>query len=77
MCLPFGNEDQLATKAVADLGKHIAMLNATRVGPNIPVKDIGLDSLRTPTDEAPDSWVMARSSIKKKNRKICALVGVP
>lgn len=70
VCQTFGSEDQLATKVVADLGRYIAMTNSTRVGPNIPVKNIGLDSLRIPTDEAPDSWITKRSSIKKKNRKI-------
>jgi hypothetical protein len=48
ICQTFGGKDELAAKVVADVGRHVAMQSATRVGPGIPVQDIGLESLRGP-----------------------------
>src|SRR4051812_12647140 len=42
ICQRFGNRDNLATKVVADIGRHIAMRSATKVGPGLPVQDVGL-----------------------------------
>jgi len=70
ICQPFTNKDQLATCVVADVGRHIAMRNATRVGPNIPVNDIGLESLYIPAEDTPDKWNRRRNAVKKAHRDI-------
>jgi hypothetical protein len=70
ICQTFESPDQLATKVVADVGRHIAMQGATRVGPGIPVQDIGLESLRGPIVEASDEWNNRRRAIYATNRNI-------
>lgn len=70
ICQTFGGQDQLATKVVADIGRHIAMQSATRVGPGIPVHDIGLESLRGPVVETPDEWNQRRNAVYAAHRKL-------
>jgi hypothetical protein len=70
ICARFGGRDQLATLVVADLGRHIAMLNAPKVGPRIPVRDIGLESLRGPVIESPDEWNARRNDVYQRNRGV-------
>jgi hypothetical protein len=70
MCQTFGTEDQLATKVVADLGRHIAMQKAPRVGPGIPVENIGVDSLRGAPPETPDEWNARRNGIYAAHRDV-------
>lgn len=67
ICQTFGNQDQLATKVVADVGRHIAMQSAPRVGPGIPVQNIGLESLG-PVTETPDEWNARRNDIYSRHR---------
>lgn len=68
ICQTFGTRDQLAVKVVADVGRHIAMRAATKVGPGIPVPDIGLDSLRGSAPETVDEWNDRRNGIYASHR---------
>jgi hypothetical protein len=70
MCQSFGTQDQLATKVVADLGRHLAMQSVHRVGPGIPVRDIGLDSLRGAVGETPDEWNARRHGVYEDHRRL-------
>lgn len=68
ICQTFGGQDQLATKVVADVGRHIAMQAATKVGPGIPVNDIGIESIRGPVSEAPGEWNDRRNAVYHDHR---------
>lgn len=70
ICQTFGGQDQLATKVVADVGRHIAMQSAEKVGPGIPVQNIGIESLRGPVTETPDEWNGRRNAIYADNRNL-------
>jgi hypothetical protein len=70
ICQTFGGQDQLATKVVADVGRHIAMQAATKVGPGIPVQNIGIDSLRGAAAETPDEWNARRNAIYTDHRNL-------
>ncbi|MGE0814127.1 MAG: DUF4062 domain-containing protein [Vicinamibacterales bacterium] len=70
MCQTFGTEDQLATKVVADLGRHMALHRAQRVGPGLAVQDIGVDSLRGDAPETPDEWNARRNGTYHSHRDI-------
>ena len=70
ICQTFGGQDQLATKVVADVGRHIAMQAATKVGPGIPVQNIGIDSLRGAVAETPDEWNARRNAIYTDRRNL-------
>jgi hypothetical protein len=70
ICQPFGTQDQLATRVVADVGRHLAMQAATRVGPGIPVQDIGIESLRGPVTETSDDWNQRRNGIYAAHRDV-------
>ncbi len=70
ICQTFGGQDQLATKVVADVGRHIAMQSATKVGPGIPVQNIGIESLRGPVAETPDEWNVRRNVIYADHRNL-------
>jgi hypothetical protein len=70
ICQTFGSQDQLATKVVADVARHIAFKATKKVGPGIPVDDIGIESLRGPVFETPDEWNMRRHDTYEKNRKL-------
>ncbi|MEQ1844349.1 MAG: DUF4062 domain-containing protein [Nitrospira sp.] len=70
ICQTFGGQDQLATKVVADIGRHIAMQAATRVGPGIPVPNIGIESLRGPATETPDEWNARRNASYVEHRNV-------
>ncbi len=69
ICQDFASQDQLATKVVADIGRHIAMQKVPMVNP-APVNDIGIDSQYNPADETSDEWNNRRDSIKIENRNI-------
>jgi hypothetical protein len=70
ICQPFENPDQLATRVVADLGRNIAMKAVTRVGPDIPVLNIGQDSLRRSAPETPGEWNNRRKELYRNHRDI-------
>lgn len=70
MCQTFGTEDQLATKVVADLGRHMALARAQRVGPGIALQDIGVDSLRGAAPETTDEWNARRNGVYEKHRNM-------
>lgn len=70
ICQGFGGQDHLATKVVADVGRHIAMQGATKVGPGIPVQNIGIESLRGPVTETPDEWNTRRNDIYTGHRNV-------
>ena len=70
MCQTFGTEDQLATKVVAALGRHMALARAQRVGPGIALQDIGVDSLRGAAPETTDEWNVRRNGVYEKHRNI-------
>lgn len=48
----------------------MAIRDATRVGPGIPVQDIGIDSMRNPADKGKSDWSQLRRSLKTKSRNI-------
>lgn len=70
ICQTFGGQDQLAMKVVADVGRHIAMQSATKVGPGIPVPNIGIESLRGSVTETPDEWNARRNAIYVDHRNL-------
>ena len=70
ICQTFESPHELAAKVAADLGRHIAMQGTTRVGPGIPVEDVGIDSLRGPVVETTDTWNKRRNDIYERNRKL-------
>jgi hypothetical protein len=79
ICQTFAGKDQLATKVVADIGRHTAMQNAPRVGPGIPVQDIGLESLVQdigleslvqPVMETSDEWNERRNAVYQAHRDV-------
>lgn len=71
ICQSFRGPDELATSIAADVGKHLAMQRATPVGRDIPVKDIGIDSIRGPVDEnSADDWNKRRDGIYEQRRKV-------
>ena len=70
ICRPFTGPDHLATNVVADVGRHIAMQAVTKVGPGIPLPNIGIESLRGPITETPDEWNARRNSIYDVHRKV-------
>lgn len=70
MCQTFGTEDQLATKVVADLGRHMAVAKAQRVGPGLLLRDIGVDSLRGAAPETPDEWNARRNDVYNEHRRL-------
>src|SRR5258708_21152410 len=51
ICQPFSSKDQLATRVVADIGRHVAMQGTKKVDPptpvvpKIPVEEIGLEAI--------------------------------
>jgi hypothetical protein len=70
ICQTFTGPDHLATKVVADVGRHVAMQNATKVGPGIPLPNIGIESLRGPVTETPDEWNARRNRIYTDHRGV-------
>ena len=82
ICQKFGNFDHLAARVAADLGRHIAMVDREKVGRDIPVRDIGVNSLRPIDLEAfgagapskgeysPQEWNKLRNGIYKHNRNV-------
>jgi hypothetical protein len=73
ICQRFGTEDQLATKIAADLGRHIAMQNAPRVGPDTPIRKIqhiGLESMHDLVAETEDEWNARRKAIYTEGRNL-------
>jgi uncharacterized protein DUF4062/pYEATS domain-containing protein involved in immunity len=69
ICQPFTSKDQLATRVVADIGRHAAMQRTPKVGPGIPVDNIGLESLG-PVSETIGEWGIRRKNIYDNNRGI-------
>jgi hypothetical protein len=70
ICQTFFGKDDLAAKVASDVGRYIATQNATRVGPNIPVEDIGVDSLRGSAPETPDEWNARRNATYDRSRGV-------
>ena len=70
ICQTFSGQDQLATKVVADIGRHIAMREAQIVGPGLPVNDIGIESLRGPVVETPNEWNERRNKVYADHRNL-------
>jgi hypothetical protein len=70
ICQTFGGQDHLAAKVVADVGRHIAMQGATKVGPGIPVQNIGLESAHGPVVETPDEWNARRNAVYTDHRNL-------
>lgn len=70
MCKFFSTEDNLNGNVVADLGRHFAMRQANRVGPELDLPDIGVESLRGPVTETPDEWNKHRNEIYDDTRGV-------
>ena len=71
ICQTFGAADQLAMNVAADLGRHISMEKAKPVGRNIPVNDIGVESMRGPIKEdGSDAWNIRRNDVYGASRNL-------
>lgn len=70
ICQTFGGQDQLATKVVADVGRHIAMQSVQKVSPGVPVQDIGLESAYDPAAETSDEWSVRGAAIFTDHRNL-------
>jgi hypothetical protein len=70
ICKNFTTPDQLTACVVADVGRHIAMKSSVRVGPDISLPDIGIESLRGKVAETPDQWNAIRNGIYQDNRGV-------
>jgi hypothetical protein len=70
ICQVFGGEDHLAAKVVADVGRHLAMQAAPKVGPGIPVRHIGLESMHFAAEETADEWNQRRNAIYAAHRRV-------
>src|SRR5262249_17934589 len=67
ICQIFADKNQLATKVVADIGRHVASQLAPLVGPGMPLPDIGVVSQRGPVFETPDEWKKRRRLVYETN----------
>ncbi|MDQ3801094.1 MAG: DUF4062 domain-containing protein [Acidobacteriota bacterium] len=70
ICETFGNPDELATKVVAALGRHMTAINLPKVSATVDVPDIGIESLRGEVIETPNEWNQRRNSIYEENRNV-------
>lgn len=73
ICQKFEDPNHLASRVAADLGRHIAMTNATKVGPDIaplPLPHIGLESAHSAAPETPDEWNLKRQGIYAGSRNL-------
>jgi hypothetical protein len=70
ICDTFTNEDNLATKVVASIGRYLSATKAPVVNAGVPVNDIGFDSAYNPAAEIPNDWTKLRGKIKDENRNI-------
>lgn len=70
ICQKFTTEDNLNGRVVADLGRHVAMRKATRVGPGLDLPRIGLESLRGSVTETPNQWNAHRNKIYADTRGV-------
>lgn len=70
VCQRFGSEHQLATRVVADLGRHQSIRGADRVGPGLEIEDIGFDSLRGKVVDTPEEWSGIRDSLYEDSRGV-------
>lgn len=70
ICQRFTTEDQLTARVVADLGRHLAIREAPRVGPKAELPDIGIESLRGRPAETPDHWSSLRNGIYESTRGV-------
>ena len=69
ICQLFSEKNELAAKVIADIGRHIAMHNVTRVGPGILIDHIGMESMLQPTME-PSKWNVRRKAVYAAHRNI-------
>lgn len=67
-CQTFAGKEDLTAKVVADVGRHIAMSATPKVGPGLPIQDIGIDSYRGMPTETPDEWNGRRNGVYSHNR---------
>lgn len=70
ICQTFANEDQLAMKVVADVGRHIAMQAVPKVGPGIPIANVPIDSAHVAAPETPGEWNDRRNAIYAEHRRL-------
>ena len=70
ICRKFTTEDKLTAGVVADLGRHIAMRETTRVAPGLDLPNIGLESAHVPATETPGEWNELRNGIYDYNRNV-------
>jgi hypothetical protein len=70
ICQKFGNPDDLATKVVADLGRHMAMRSVMAVAPCTPsLPNIAHESF-IPNDKRPHDWNLRRQGIYDDHRGV-------
>lgn len=70
ICSKFSSHDHLAAKVAADVGRHIALQATKKVGADIPVSNIGFESLQISAVETPDQWNKQRNALYAECRGI-------
>jgi hypothetical protein len=70
ICQTFMGADNLAAKVVADVGRHIALQKTTRVGPDVRVQNIALESMVMPEPVIPNEWSIRRDGMYDSSRNI-------
>ena len=79
ICQSFTNKDGLAAQVVADVGRHITTQQLAKVGPGIPVNNVGLEvlvnnigfeSAQVPVVETEDDWNFRRNDTYERNRGV-------
>lgn len=71
ICSNFNNKDNLTASVLADIGRTISISEASnKVGKDIPVRNISLDSTVLPNHKPIEYWGKARKDIYANNRDI-------
>jgi hypothetical protein len=70
ICQAFSSHDQLATKVVADVARHIAFKQTRRVGPDLPIEVVEHEWQLPTTFETPDDWNKQRIDTYARNRNL-------
>jgi hypothetical protein len=70
ICQTFTSEHQLATRVVADVGRHMAMQATPKVKPGIRATEIMAESSQVHEEFGAEEWNQRRKDVYKRNRKL-------
>jgi len=70
ICDTFTNEDNLATKVVASIGRYLSATKAPLVNSGFQYENVVLESAYHPAEEISNDWTELRSKIKKDNKNV-------